>query len=364
MVSRPLMLAPVVQLDPERATFTDMLDRYAISLRSRGLSTSTIEARLWGVRRFQEFTGEYPWNWGPRDVEDFTSALLSRPQPVAHSTIRGYHLMVKLFCEFLVNPTYDWHDVCLERFGLVPAQICHPWNTHSHLAEFEARASRRPFGYDELEAFFARADEMAEDLIASRGKAAIPALRDAQLFKSVYAFGLRRREAVMLDLNDLRPNPHMPDWGPYGKVHVRYGKAMKGSPPRRRTMLALPEFEWATRGLKVWVEEVRPRIATDNAAALWLSERRDRISTRTADVRFARIRDDLDLDPMLTLHSLRHSYVTHLIEFGYAERFVQEQVGHHHSSTTAIYTSVSDDWKNRVFHEALDRVLGKKEDVA
>ena len=168
----------------------------------------------------------------------------------------------------------------------------------------------------------------------------------------------------MLDVNDLRPNPHMPDWGPYGKVHVRYGKAMKGSPPRRRTILALPEFEWATRGLKVWVEEIRPRIATDGAAALWLSERRTRISTRTADVRFARIRDDLDLDPMLTLHSLRHSYVTHLIEFGYAERFVQEQVGHHHSSTTAIYTSVSDDWKNRVFHEALDRVLGKKEGVA
>ncbi len=120
MVPHRLVLAPVVQLDPERATFTDMLDRYAISLRSRGLSTSTVEARLWGVRRFQEFTGEYPWNWGPRDVEDFTSALLSRPQPAAHSTIRGYHLMIKLFCEFLVNPAYDWHDVCLERFGLVP----------------------------------------------------------------------------------------------------------------------------------------------------------------------------------------------------------------------------------------------------
>ncbi len=115
MVPHRLVLAPVVQLDPERATFTDMLDRYAISLRSRGLSTSTVEARLWGVRRFQEFTGEYPWNWGPRDVEDFTSALLSRPQPAAHSTIRGYHLMIKLFCEFLVNPAYD-----LSRADLVP----------------------------------------------------------------------------------------------------------------------------------------------------------------------------------------------------------------------------------------------------
>ncbi|MGA5135282.1 tyrosine-type recombinase/integrase, partial [Streptomyces olivoreticuli] len=36
----------------------------------------------------------------------------------------------------------------------------------------------------------------------------------------------------------------------------------------------------------------------------------------------------------------RHSYVTHLIEDGWDPRFVQEQVGHEHASTTAIYTCV------------------------
>ena len=163
----------------------------------------------------------------------------------------------------------------------------------------------------------------------------------------------------MMDVNDLRPNPYVPDWGPYGKLHVRYGKSMKGSAPRRRTVLALPQFEWATRGLKVWVEEVRPRMVGDAVAPVWVSERRGRVSLRTMDIRFARIRDAAGLDPQLTLHSLRHSYVTHLIEMGYAERFVQEMVGHHHSSTTAIYTSVSDDWKNRIFKDALDRALGK-----
>ena len=39
-----MVLAPVVQLDPERATFADMLDRYAISLRSRGFSDIPIIA--------------------------------------------------------------------------------------------------------------------------------------------------------------------------------------------------------------------------------------------------------------------------------------------------------------------------------
>lgn len=105
-------------------------------------------------------------------------------------------------------------------------------------------------------------------------------------------------------------------------------------------------------------EEVRPRLAGESDA-LWVSERRRRITTRTVDQRFAEIRDAVGLDRALTLHSLRHSYVTHLIEFGYAAQFVQEQVGHNHSSTTAIYTSVGDDFKNRIFQEALRRVLGE-----
>jgi integrase len=46
-------------------------------------------------------------------------------------------------------------------------------------------------------------------------------------------------------------------------------------------------------------------------------------------------------------------YVTHLIEFDYPERFVQEQVGHSYASTTAIYTSVSDAYRNTLLRRAL-----------
>jgi site-specific recombinase XerC len=57
--------------------------------------------------------------------------------------------------------------------------------------------------------------------------------------------------------------------------------------------------------------------------------------------------------PMLDVHSLRHSYVTHLVEAGFPERFVTEQVGHSWGSTTAIYCSLSDDYKNRVLAKAI-----------
>ena len=53
------------------------------------------------------------------------------------------------------------------------------------------------------------------------------------------------------------------------------------------------------------------------------------------------------------MHCLRHSYVTHLLEFGYPPLFVQQQVGHAQQATTALYTSVSDEFRNRLMDQAL-----------
>jgi hypothetical protein len=54
---------------------------------------------------------------------------------------------------------------------------------------------------------------------------------------------------------------------------------------------------------------------------------------------------DLNLSPGLDFHSLRRSYVTHLIEAGMDALFVQDQVGHDNSSTTALHTCVSSDYR-------------------
>jgi site-specific recombinase XerD len=261
-----------------------------------------------------------------------------------------------MFCDYLTDARYEWPRQCRDRFGQVPSQVCHEWNTVAHLTDYEGRPERRPLSYEELQTLFDYLDERVERIAGSGRKGALAALRDAQMVKTCYAFGLRRNELCRLDVADLRPNPHVRDWGTYGSLHVRYGKAIRGGVPRRRTVLAVPEFDWAIAGMRQWVEHARPIINAGDHPALWLTERLSRVSVRYLDMRFARLRDAAGLAPELTLHCLRHSYVTHLIEFGYPERFVQEQVGHAFASTTAIYTNVSNDFKNKTLRAALSRV--------
>ena len=354
-----LLSSKVAHLDEPKAIFEGMLEGWRRQQVSRFLNARTIEARAGVISRFQAFTGEYPWQWRPSDVEDWTSSLLSGGTPLAHSTIRGYHNALRLFLEFATDPRYDWASECEKRFGAAPAQVCHEWNTVEHLSEFEGRPSVRPLTYDELQRFFDRCDERVEEIRARKRKGSLAALRDAQMFKTLYAWGLRRRELIGLDLSDLHTNPHALQWGNLGALHVRYGKGVKGSPPRRRTVLSVPHFDWAIDGLRHYLEEVRPAFDAGSHPALWVTERRGRISYRDVDRRFAEIRDEAGLPPELHPHSLRHSYTTHLIELGYDARFVQEQLGHSYASTTAIYANVSGDYKNQVLARALARVYGE-----
>ena len=73
--------------------------------------------------------------------------------------------------------------------------------------------------------------------------------------------------------------------------------------------------------------------------------------------RFNRYCEDLVLSPGLDIHSLRRSYVTHLIEAGMDPLFVQHQAGHEHASTTALYTSVSSDYRVKTLRRALDSTV-------
>lgn len=160
----------------------------------------------------------------------------------------------------------------------------------------------------------------------------------------------------MLDVVDFSRNPHGREFGEYGVLDVRYGKANNGSPPKRRSVLAV--WSWSTEIIDQWVSEVRPLMAAEGNPALWPSECGTRVGLQRLNSRFVAYRREIGLDEGVDFHSLRRSYVTHLIEGGMDAFFVQCQVGHQAASTTALYTCVSSDFRTRTLRRALDQTMG------
>lgn len=346
----------VTYLDPKPAMLEAMIQGWVRQQRTRFLNDeATIKPRVSLVRRLVDFSNQYPWEWRPADGEAFIAHLRSpnRKRPIVMSTGRGYEITLAMFMDFLIDRRYGWLAECLERFGQAPQQIFDENNRVTHVSEYEGQPGRRPLTYDEVQALFDAVDGRVEEIRRRGRKGAFTAMRDAALLKTVYAFGLRRNETRMLDLADLRRNPKAPEHGQCGGLFVRFGKASNGSPPKRRTVLTVPEMDWVVGVLNHWITEVRPAFSPGNLAALFVTERSSRISLRGINGAFEQARVAAGLPAELDLHALRHSYVTHLVEFDYPEKLVSLQVGHAYASTTAIYTGVSDEYRNRLLQRVL-----------
>jgi len=348
----------VVHLDPAPAVFEAMLEGWARQQSARFLQSSTIAPRVRLIERLAEFTGQYPWQWTPAEGEAWISHLRSGSSPIQMSTARTYEVTVGLFVDYLLDTRYGWIQACLERFDDVPQLVFHEGNSVLHTVEYEGDPRRRPLTYDEVQALFDAADARPGKVRAQGRKGVLAALRDAAVLKSVYAYGTRRTETSKLDLVDLRRNRKAPEFGKYGSVMVRFGKSKKGAPPKRRSVLTVPEMDWVTDVYDQWLTEVRPQFRPGRHPALWVTERIGRLSPRSINDAFVAARRNADLDEDLDLHCLRHSYITHLTEFGYPARFVQEQAGHSHASTTAIYMGVSNEYRNKLLEASMKNRLG------
>lgn len=140
---------------------------------SRNLNNSTIADREAGLRRFQRFTGEYPWTWRPQDLEEFVTELRGGDRPAALSTIRGYQCALRLFLDYACDPRYQWTEACQHLFGNHPAQICFGWNSAAHSAENEGRPQRRALTMPELQALVRRSIPVEGSYPAHWSKAAL-----------------------------------------------------------------------------------------------------------------------------------------------------------------------------------------------
>lgn len=353
-VASLVLVDGVPLLHPEPQVFEAMLEGWANQMLARNLAAATIRNRLSQVRAFADHAGCYPWQWSA-SLADEWFADLRAVRHCSRSTVRGYQVSLRGFCDYVTDPAYGWAEECERRFGYHPIQVINEVNSAAHVADVESEPSKRAFTRAELQALFDYADEQVAAKRRLGRKGWVAAFRDATMIKVAYAYGLRRAETRMLDAADFGRNPDGAEYGEYGVVYVRHGKAQRGSPPKRRSVLTV--WPWTTEVLQQWFGEVRPLFGAEDHPAAWPSERRARIGLEVINHRLAAYRDALGLDPGLDFHSLRRSYVTHLIEDGWDPRFVQEQVGHNHASTTSIYTCVSSDFRTRTLRRVLDDML-------
>ena len=352
--ARLVLADGVALLRPDEQVFEAMLQGWRNQGLARNLAPTTVGARERQVRAFAAHSGMFPWQWTAAHPDEWFSDLRA-VHHCTRSTVRGYQVALRGFCGFVTDPAYGWAEECVARFGTHPVQVITELNAAAHVADVESVPAKRAFTRAELQDLFDFADEQVAVKRAQGKKGWLAAFRDATVLKTAYSFGLRRAEVAMLDVSDFGPNPEAREFGGFGVVHVRHGKAKRASPAKRRSVLTV--WPWTVEVLQQWLVEVRPLFAAPGAQAAWPSERGDRLSAAALNHRLAAYRDALGMDRVLDLHSLRRSYVTHLIEDGWDPRFVQDQVGHEHASTTSIYTGVSADFRIRTLRRALDALI-------
>ncbi len=205
-----------------------------------------------------------------------------------------------------------------------------------------ARAARTPKLERRLPSYLDRAETELLFAAAERdaGKGEFKAVRDWAMLELFYATGMRLAELAGLSEGDV---DLVSD-----QVKVR-GKGKKER--------LLPMGGHAARALRQYLllrEEVVVQ-GTRERRALFLNARGGRLSPRGVQLAVRGLLDQLPRGRELHVHSLRHSFASHLLDAGADLRAVQELLGHASLSTTQVYTHTSIERLKRVYQDAHPR---------
>jgi integrase/recombinase XerC len=304
---------------------------------------------------------------GPPDVQEYLRHL-TKERDVSPNTVTAYRRDLAAFVEFLGGyygtEGWSWEGVDrlamrgflahLSRRGvgkrtmartLSAVRSFYRWMHRNELVESNpARAVGAPRQDKHLPGYL---DRVQIDLLFQLAEARalegdFVDVRNLAILELFYSTGMRLSELQGLSRGDLDLVSQ--------QVKVR-GKGRKERiiPVGDHAQLALRNYE-AKR------DDLLRRVGTaGERSAYFLARTGKRIGVRMVQKVVAGLLEQVDEDAGLSVHSLRHTFATHLLDAGADLRAVQELLGHASISTTQIYTHTSVDRLKQVYQKAHPR---------
>ena len=293
-------------------------------------------------------------------IAQFTAAVeLKDFRP--NTKIEYVRYLCKLAEHFQCDPATLTEDQVREYFLLL--------RQHKHYggsAMTVARASLRCFYADCLKrtdwtVFKELAIRRVEPLpvVLSREEVArvLGALREPRFracLRLIYHCGLRVSEAVPIEVSHID--------GKSLRLHVCHAKGGKDRyVPLTPGLLTELRAWWVLHRNPRWLFPSPGRGWKDRSCTLAESLRRatEPMSVSSVQMAFRLAREATGLKAAATVHTLRHSYATHLLEEGVSIRLISQYLGHESLETTVIYTHLTavSEAKTRLALETLHRAV-------
>lgn len=175
-------------------------------------------------------------------------------------------------------------------------------------------------------------------------------IRNRAMLETLYASGLRVTELTTLKLSDYFPE--------IGFIKV-IGKTNKER--------IVPIGEEAIKYIEQYLTHVRKTLPIKKAAAdvLFLNRRGNALTRVMVFLIIKEATEAAKIDKVVSPHTFRHSFATHLIDGGASLSVVQELLGHESIITTEIYTHLSMEYLRetiQIFHPRAQQMRNKKRD--
>lgn len=326
------------------------------------------EMKVWRVPytkltlRFLEkyFPGILDWTFEPADdipdrLEEIPTQLY---KPKSTTPVAKYEEAVTALDQCLTLKRYSWRTIkgyknCFRQFihhydEIKPSQI-----TRKQIDDYVAgliRAKNITESYQNqilsaIKMFYAevisqehkvqgllrpkRPDKLPQVLTeeeVTRLLKAVDNLKHRCILMMIYSAGLRLGEVLHLKITDLQPE--------HNRIFVREAKGKKD----RCSILS--DKAWAL--VHEYLDVYRP--------IEWLFEGASggKYGERSVQTIFTQAKAKSKINPAATVHTLRHSFATHLLEKGVDLRYIQDLLGHESSKTTEIYTHITKKGWNKI----------------